>query len=250
MNMVNRILAFDVSNNSCCVAISASQNILAYEEDLRPSMQAENLILLIEKALNSINYNYTDIDYLAITKGPGSFTGIRIGLATAEGILASSHIKGLAISNFEMSYYRLLHQVKYFDKAIILLNAYRGQLYYQEFDFPNNIAAIVNHAQIPKDNSALHQEGYGIIDINQAHNLFLKHEDKQIVCAGSGISEIYDQIAKIANITILPRFSKISAAQICRYADDKINRGQLDEAIEPLYIRPPDAKIPTKFIAF
>ena len=78
MKPVNRILAFDVSNNNCSVAISAGQEILAYEEDLRPSMQAEILILLIERALQSINYDYQDIDYLALTNGPGSFTGIRI----------------------------------------------------------------------------------------------------------------------------------------------------------------------------
>jgi tRNA threonylcarbamoyladenosine biosynthesis protein TsaB len=225
------ILAFDVSNNSCSVAISAGQDILAYEEDLNQSMQAENLILLIEKALKSVNYNYDDIDYLALTNGPGSFTGIRIGLATAEGILISSNIKGLTISNFEMSYYRLLRQVKHFDKAVILLNAYRDQLYYQEFDSLGN------------------KGNYGIVDINQAYdNLFLNHENERIVCTGNGASEIYDQIEKAANITTLPRFARINATQICKIADDKINKGELNENkdIEPLYIRPPDAKVPGK----
>ena len=188
MKPVNRILAFDVSNNNCSVAISAGQEILAYEEDLRPSMQAEILILLIERALQSINYDYQDIDYLALTNGPGSFTGIRIGLATAEGILISTNIQGLAISNFEMSYYRLQRQVKYFDKAVILLNAYRQQLYYQEFDLAGN--------------------------------------------------------------TILPRFAKINATQVCKYADEKINKGEVNQGIGPLYIRPPDAKIPTKRTIF
>ena len=225
----NVILGFDVSNNSCCVAISVGQDIRAYEEDLRPSMQAENLILLIEKALKSINYVYDDIDYLALTNGPGSFTGIRIGLATAEGILISSNITGLAISNFEMSYYRLLRQVKYFDKALILLNAYRNQLYYQEFDSVGN------------------KGSYGIIDINQVHNLFANHKNEKIVCAGSGVPEIYDQIENMADITTLPRFAKISAVQICRYADDKIKRGEFSN-IEPLYIRPPDATVPTKLL--
>jgi tRNA threonylcarbamoyl adenosine modification protein YeaZ len=160
---VNRILAFDVSNNNCSVAISAGQEILAYEEDLRPSMQAEILILLIERALQSINYDYQDIDYLALTNGPGNFTGIRIGLATAEGILISTNIQGLAISNFEMSYYRLQRQVKYFDKAVILLNAYRQQLYYQEFDLAGN------------------KGNYGLIDINKISNLFTDTK-KKIVC--------------------------------------------------------------------
>ncbi len=227
MKPVNRILAFDVSNNNCSVAISAGQEILAYEEDLRPSMQAEILILLIERALQSINYDYQDIDYLALTNGPGSFTGIRIGLATAEGILISTNIQGLAISNFEMSYYRLQRQVKYFDKAVILLNAYRNQLYYQEFDLAGN------------------KGNYGLIDINKISNLFTDTK-KKIVCTGSGTSEVYNQIEQNVNITILPRFAKINATQVCKYADEKINKGEVNQDIGPLYIRPPDAKIPTK----
>ena len=227
MKPVNRILAFDVSNNNCSVAISAGQEILAYEEDLRPSMQAEILILLIERALQSINYDYQDIDYLALTNGPGSFTGIRIGLATAEGILISTNIQGLAISNFEMSYYRLQRQVKYFDKAVILLNAYRQQLYYQEFDLAGN------------------KGNYGLIDINKISNLFTDTK-KKIVCTGSGTSEVYNQIEQNVNITILPRFAKINATQVCKYADEKINKGEVNQDIGPLYIRPPDAKIPTK----
>ena len=231
MKPVNRILAFDVSNNSCSVAISAGQEILAYREDLRPSMQAEILILLIERALQSINYDYKDIDYLALTNGPGSFTGIRIGLATAEGILVSSNIQGIAISNFEMSYYRLQRQVKHFDKAVVLLNAYRNQLYYQEFD--------------PEGNKGQ----YGLIDIDQVSNLF-RDKKKQIVCTGSGTAEVYDQIKQNANITILPRFAKINATQVCKYADEKISKGEINQDIGPLYIRPPDAKIPAKPTVF
>ena len=231
MKPVNRILAFDVSNNNCSVAISAGQEILVYEEDLRPSMQAEILILLIERALQSINYDYQDIDYLALTNGPGSFTGIRIGLATAEGILISTNIQGLAISNFEMSYYRLQRQVKYFDKAVILLNAYRQQLYYQEFDLAGN------------------KGNYGLIDINKISNLFTDTK-KKIVCTGSGTSEVYNQIEQNVNITILPRFAKINATQVCKYADEKINKGEVNQDIGPLYIRPPDAKIPTKRTIF
>jgi len=229
MNLKNHILAFDVSNNSCSVAISVDQDIIAYEEDLRSSMQAETLIPLIEKALKSINCNYEQIDYFAFTNGPGSFTGIRIGLAVAEAILISSNIKSVTISNFEMSYYRLMRQVKLFDKALILLNAYRNQLYYQEFDYSGN------------------KKNYGIIDIDQISNLFANHNNERIIISGSGVCEIYNQIKNITNITILPRFTRINATQICKAADDRIKKGEFGN-IKPLYIRPPDAKIPTKLI--
>lgn len=222
------ILGFDVSNSSCSVAISRGQDILAYEEDLRPNMQAENLLLLIEKVLKDTNYSYDDMDYLAFTNGPGSFTGIRIGLACAEGILVASKIKPVVISNFEMLYYRALIQVKYFDKALVLLNAYRGQLYYQEFDFFGNKGAC------------------GIVDIDKMSDLLDSYANSNLVLAGSGVSEIYEQIKLVLNFTILPRFTRVKALHVCRYADEKIKKGDFSE-VAPLYIRPPDAKVKDGF---
>ena len=122
-----------------------------------------------------------------------------------------------------------MRKVKSFDQALILLNAYRNQLYYQEFDFFRN------------------KGNYGIIDIDQVPSLFANHNNKKIVCTGSGACEIYDQIETINNITTLPRFARINATQICRFADDKIKKGEFGN-IEPLYIRPPDAKISKKLI--
>ena len=80
MKPVNRILAFDVSNNSCSVAISAGQKILVYREDLRPSMQAEILILLIDiKNLDSRRID--DFDFLLpIAKRIKNFSGREIVL--------------------------------------------------------------------------------------------------------------------------------------------------------------------------
>lgn len=224
----NLILGFDVSNNNCSVAISHGEQILAYMEDSRPSVQAETLLPLIEQALEFADLEYAGLDYLALTCGPGSFTGIRIGNATAEGILmASGNIKGFAISNFEINYYLLRNQIKSFNKAIILLNAYRGQLYYQEFDFYGHVAPC------------------GLVDTTKATELLFKDPKSTIACTGTGVAEIYDQIKERENIIILPRFKRIRASAICRYANSKINSGNFNKntlnVIKPLYIRPPDA---------
>lgn len=221
------ILGFDVSNSSCSVAISRGQDILAYEEDLRANMQAENLLLLIEKALKDTNYSYDNIEYLAFTNGPGSFTGIRIGLACAEGILMASKIKPVVISNFEMLYYRALMQIKNFDRVLVLLNAFRGQLYHQEFDFAGNKGAC------------------GIVDIDNIGELLVHYTNSNLVLAGSGVTEIYEQIKSVSNITILPRFTRVKALHVCRYADEKIKKRDFGEVV-PLYIRPPDAKVALK----
>ena len=109
---MNKILCFDVSNNNCSVAIANGQEILSYKQELTPSVQAEKLVVMIESAFRETGMDYADIDYLAVTVGPGSFTGIRIGLAAAKGILYASDIVGIAITNFEAAFYRLKMQVK------------------------------------------------------------------------------------------------------------------------------------------
>lgn len=221
---MNKILCFDVSNNSCSVAISEGQNILFFEEEKRPSMQAERLMVMIERALKNTGKKYSDLDYLAVTTGPGSFTGIRIGLAAAKGILYASNLKDVAINNFESAYYRLQMQVKNYDSAFIILNAYRNQMYVQEFT----------------------QYGAGatpiLIDNADIIELLSKKKGK-VVCAGSGMAELYSELNGQNHLTILPRFSTIKAIHIARLADDKINKNEIFP-ISPLYIRPPDAVIP------
>ncbi|MDR0329956.1 MAG: tRNA (adenosine(37)-N6)-threonylcarbamoyltransferase complex dimerization subunit type 1 TsaB, partial [Rickettsia sp.] len=69
-------------------------------------------------------------------------------------------------------------------------------------------------------------------------------EDATInVCAGSGVEMIYDKIRDIKNLTILPRFTRVKALYICKYIADKIRKHNFSNSIEPLYIRPADAKI-------
>jgi tRNA threonylcarbamoyladenosine biosynthesis protein TsaB len=216
-----KILSFDSSNNKCSVSVLSAQEILSYNEDTRPSMQAENLVPLIELSLKEAKCDYNDIDYLAVTTGPGSFTGIRIGLSVAGAILHSTNIQPIGISNFELYYYRLKQQIANFDKAFILLEAYRGQQYLQEFDRigPKNAPMLVDNCEV--------------------RNL-LTNTDQLVACAGSGIGNIYDAISDM-NLMILPRFSAIKAYHIGRLADEMVSKGENLPAIEPLYIRAPDA---------
>jgi len=221
-----KILAFDTTNNTASVAISQGETILAYIEELRPSMQAERIMYMIEEALNIAKLSYHDIDYLIVTNGPGSFTGIRIGLSVAQGILLSANIKGGTISNFEIAYFRAISQIKTYHKIFIFLNAYRGQLYSQIFT--HNATA---------SNPTLHNYDEAIAALLQA-------EDGIKICAGSGIELIYNDIKDVKDLIILPRHTRIKAWHICKYVAGKIAQGQdISSHVEPLYIRPSDAKV-------
>ncbi|MCC8417788.1 MAG: tRNA (adenosine(37)-N6)-threonylcarbamoyltransferase complex dimerization subunit type 1 TsaB [Rickettsia endosymbiont of Bryobia graminum] len=220
-----KILAFDTANNSASVAISENNIVLAYIEELRPSMQAENIVPMIEDALRIAKLSYNDLDYLAVTTGPGSFTGIRIGLSVAKALIFSTNIKAAPISNFEIAYFRASSQVKNYSKIFIFLNAYREQLYSQVFD-SNGMASdplLINYVQA----------------------LDLMNQEVGIkVCAGSGVEFIYDKIKDKEDIVILPRCSKVKALYMCWHIVNKLaNKQGVSSNIEPLYIRPADAKI-------
>lgn len=218
---MNKILCFDVSNNSCSVAVSFGQEIISFEEELRPSMQAERLMVMIQSVLINSSLKYQDLDYLAVTVGPGSFTGVRIGLAAAKGIIHATNIRAIGITNFEAAYYRLCQQVLDFENAIIILNAYRNQQYLQIFDRSRHVTN-----PILVDNKDIKELVQSYAGVN--------------VCAGSGLASVYSEIKDIERLIILPRFYTIKALHIARLADDMINEG-LKAALEPLYIRPPDA---------
>ncbi len=223
-----KILAFDTANNSASVAISNDHTILTYIEELRPFMQAETIVPMIETALRTTNLSYHELDYLVVTRGPGSFTGIRIGLSVAKALLLSTDITGITISNFEYLWWRANKQVRDYDKIFIFFNAYRGQLYGQVFSQNTQIC-------IPS-----------LISYDQAVKLLNADNATINVCTGNGVEIIYEKIKNIKNLTILPRFTRVKASYVCQYIADKISKKHnLSNSMEPLYIRLSDVKITT-----
>ena len=81
---IQRILAFDTALFSCSVACYEQGGAVAVSNTLAMQRgQAEQLMPMIERVMVQAGWSYNDIDMLAVTKGPGAFTGVRIGMATA-----------------------------------------------------------------------------------------------------------------------------------------------------------------------
>jgi tRNA threonylcarbamoyl adenosine modification protein YeaZ len=219
------ILGLDTSHSKCSVAISEGDKILTAISSNKPSSQAEELIIMIEAAMKQVSINYNDIDYLAAIKGPGSFTGIRIGLAAARGIIMASKIQPVGISSFEALNFRTLHAAKKYDYSIVLINAYRAQIY----------AQIFHPGGIPAAEPLL-------LNLNEVEKYIKQHEGI-IVVSGSGLEQIPD-INLPPNIILLPRFPNVDARSLCRFANMQILHKNYSSDLAPLYIRQPDAKIP------
>ncbi|MEY3197353.1 MAG: hypothetical protein RLZZ59_724 [Pseudomonadota bacterium] len=219
-----KILAFETASGRCSVSISDKDQILAAELISTTSMQAERLISTIQNILEKTSLNLNDIDYIATTNGPGSFTGIRIGLATILGLSMAKKKTPVIVSNFDIINFRIREQSRNFDYVATIIDAYRDEYYFQIFDKSNEII-------LPGS----------LVKIDFIENQ-IKKINGQIVSGGSGLVKLCNSLDIITKIH--PRFPNPDARTICRLAYSQILKGNFSSNIEPLYIRPPDAKLP------
>jgi tRNA threonylcarbamoyladenosine biosynthesis protein TsaB len=95
------ILNIETSTPVCSIALAENDNILALRESTEEKSHAGNLAVFIEEILNEKKISVQDLDAIAIGKGPGSYTGLRIGVATAKGLAYGAKIPLVAVSTLE-----------------------------------------------------------------------------------------------------------------------------------------------------
>jgi len=129
-----RILAVDTATTSCSVAIIEKAGLLAEFTLIREETHSKHLMDMINTTLRISGRNISDIDGFAVTKGPGSFTGLRIGISTVKGLAAASGRPIVGVSSLEA----LAFQVSFSPILICpLLDARRGEVYYSRYRFIN-----------------------------------------------------------------------------------------------------------------
>lgn len=97
------VLAFDCAGQALSVALGRGEEVLAARRETRLRGHGERLFGLIQEALVEAQLSYADIDLIAVTRGPGSFTGLRIGLATARGLALAGGQPIFAATTFTLA---------------------------------------------------------------------------------------------------------------------------------------------------
>ena len=96
------ILNIETSSTNCSVSLSKDEEILVLKEDNNAGYShAEKLHLFIMEAIEISGISKNNLDAIAISKGPGSFTGLRIGVSTAKGICFALDKPLISISTLE-----------------------------------------------------------------------------------------------------------------------------------------------------
>jgi len=127
------VLAMDTCCGTSSVTIQNDYQLLAQVVEKKENKQAELLIPIIESALSTAQMSYADINLLVVTNGPGSFTGIRAGLASIYAISSLLNIPAIGITTLEVLAAQLINDIEE-DEFYITVAAGRGRYYCQLFD--------------------------------------------------------------------------------------------------------------------
>ncbi len=121
------ILNIETATKNCSVALSNDDNLLSLKEYAGEGYShAEKLHVFIDEIIKENKLNYNEIDAIAVSMGPGSYTGLRIGVSTAKGLAYALQIPLIAVSTLE----HLAYKIKAKDAFIIpVLDARRMEVY-------------------------------------------------------------------------------------------------------------------------
>ena len=223
------VLAFDTSHAKGSAAVVRGNDLLCEILFDAADTHSATLMPAIDAALKMAATEIPSIDLFAVTIGPGSFTGLRIGLATAKGFASVRRRPIATITSLEL----LAAALPYSERAVCpMIDAYKGEVYTALYDTRSGTPLeLVPPFAAPPGEAAGRLGEHG-----------------PLVLFGTGLSRYEGEIMGSlpeGSTSAGRRWSIPSAALLAFHARD-LNRVGYDELprLEPLYIRPPDAKLP------
>jgi tRNA threonylcarbamoyladenosine biosynthesis protein TsaB len=156
------VLAFDTCFGACSVAVRKTtprgEVIVREEYEERTTGHAEALMPMMQRVMTGAKLEFRDLDRIAVTEGPGSFTGTRIGLATARGLALALDKPIVAITSLMAMALRadhLLSQKRAGRVLAVCADARKGQVYAQLFG--ENAGDVLCDAQLATPHEVLRQ---------------------------------------------------------------------------------------------
>ena len=147
------ILCIETATEICSVALLQDDKLIALRENHEGNAHASQITLLIEAVMKDANIELKNLDAIAVSKGPGSYTGLRVGVSTAKGLCYALDIPLLAINTLESLAHETIKNNN-IQKAnfCAMLDARRMEVYCAVFDNQMN-SVKKTEAKIIDENS-------------------------------------------------------------------------------------------------
>lgn len=217
-----KILSIDTSSNICGVAVLEDTKLLKDNSKYLGLTHSETLMPIIKETLDELNLKLNNIDLVVCDKGPGSFTGIRIGVATTKAFSDSLNIKAIGISSLEA----LAYNVK--DDGVIC----------SLIDAKNENAYIGVFEKI-SDNYII-RRNFSAESISDILNEF-KDAQYSITFVGDGAIAYKEQILKVLPNSLFVENNELSAYNLGLAGLKHFQNERFDDVL-PLYLRKPQAE--------
>lgn len=147
------ILQIETATQVCSTAISVDGKTIALKEESASNIHAGSLTLFIKEVMDKAGLQFADLDAVAVSKGPGSYTGLRIGVSTAKGLCFALDKPLIAVDTLQMMAAGFLAQQKDAEGLICaMIDARRMEVFTAMFDTALNYV-LPTAAKIIDENS-------------------------------------------------------------------------------------------------
>lgn len=219
------LLGIETSTKMCSVAISEGNKLLAIKEEGGEYSHSEKLTVFIEEVLNISGKKLEQIDAVAVSKGPGSYTGLRIGVSVAKGLcyalnkplISVSTLQAMARNNSLIETKEKLGEKVLF---IPMIDARRMEVYTAIYD---------------ENNAVVENISAKIID-ETSFSAYLK--SNQVLFFGDGAEKCKQVLEKKENTTFIDGVFP-SAAYINELGLQQLKAGKVEDVayFEPYYLK-------------
>lgn len=214
------ILLIETATASCSVALSQGGKVLAVKEANERNIHATHITLFIEEVMKNSGKEYSQLNAVAVSKGPGSYTGLRIGVSTAKGLCYALNIPLISVDTLKAMADGLMKRqpISPSSYLIPMIDARRMEVYMGVYNCDLNVVEEVS-AKIIDDSS------------------FEEYSDKELILFGDGAEKFKELFSSRTNI----RFHDFvnSAAHLASIADEKLTMGEVENMayFEPFYLK-------------
>jgi len=211
------ILCLETATTNCSVGVANNGKIVSIKEDNSKNYShAEKLHLFIDEALTDAGLSTKDLDAVAISKGPGSYTGLRIGVSAAKGLCFSLDIPLISIPTLDLLAYKLEAKEAY---IVSMLDARRMEVYSAIYD------AEVNQVRETQAQVLDEQSFAEYLEKSQVHFI------------GNGVAK-FEDICKHSN-AVFHKQKFPSVQEMAAIAESKYQKSDTEDVayFEPYYLK-------------
>jgi tRNA threonylcarbamoyladenosine biosynthesis protein TsaB len=218
-------LLIETSTEVCSVALSEGHEIIALRESIEANAHSRNTTVFVDEVLQEANVSINDVSAIVVSKGPGSYTGLRIGVSTAKGLCLAADKALIAVSSLEALAVKA--RLKYQDENTVfvpMIDARRMEVYMGIWSSIKDNAIIQN-----EDVSAKIIDEHSFNDISK---------DKNIILLGNGASKFVDVNFDNLNVKIDDKLT-ISATNMLNLAERAFENQNFEDVayFTPFYLK-------------